>query len=263
MKYIDTHTHIYAQEFREDIDDVMERALLAGMWKAVLPATDEASAEEAVALASRYPGVLYPVLGLHPEDLPDDWSDMLGRMEKCLADNSHPFVGIGEVGLDFYWSEERREEQMEAFRIQSEWALRYRLPLIVHSRKAHQELKEVLLPYAGDRCLTGIFHCFTGTVEEAQELLDLFPGFMLGIGGVLTFKKSTLADTLRQAVPLQRIVVETDAPYMAPVPHRGQRNEPAFVPAIISRLAEVYGTDEESIARETTKNALQVIPRMA
>ena len=101
MKYIDTHTHIYAQEFREDIDDVMERALLAGMWKAVLPATDEASAEEAVALASRYPGVLYPVLGLHPEDLPDDWSDMLERMEKCLADNSHPFVGIGEVGLDF------------------------------------------------------------------------------------------------------------------------------------------------------------------
>ncbi len=263
MKYIDTHTHIYAQEFREDIDDVMERALLAGMWKAVLPATDEASAEEAVALASRYPGVLYPVLGLHPEDLPDDWSDMLGRMEKCLADNSHPFVGIGEVGLDFYWSEERREEQMEAFRIQSEWALRYRLPLIVHSRKAHHELKEVLRPYAGDRCLTGIFHCFTGTVEEAQELLDLFPGFMLGIGGVLTFKKSTLADTLRQAVPLQRIVVETDAPYMAPVPHRGQRNEPAFVPAIISRLAEVYDTDEESIARETTKNALQVIPRMA
>ena len=263
MKYIDTHTHIYAQEFREDIDDVMERALLAGMWKAVLPATDEASAEEAVALASRYPGVLYPVLGLHPEDLPDDWSDMLGRMEKCLADNSHPFVGIGEVGLDFYWSEERREEQMEAFRIQSEWALHYRLPLIVHSRKAHHELKEVLRPYAGDRCLTGIFHCFTGTVEEAQELLDLFPGFMLGIGGVLTFKKSTLADTLRQAVPLHRIVVETDAPYMAPVPHRGQRNEPAFVPAIISRLAEVYGTDEESIARETTKNALQVIPRMA
>ena len=163
-------------------------------------------------------------------------------------------MAVGEVGIDLYWDDSRRDEQIAVFKHQAQWAMRYHLPLMVHSRAAHRDLVDTLLPMKDE--LTGVFHCFGGTAEEASELLNTFPGFVLGIGGVLTFKKSKLPAVLRSSVPLNRIVVETDAPYLAPTPHRGQRNEPAFVPLVIDKLAEVYELPVDNVAQtlmDTTK----------
>ena len=261
--YIDTHAHLYGEEFRADVDSVVIRARQAGAIKVVLPSENDSAAVQAVELSQRYPHFFYPMLGLHPEDLPENYKEILSGMEKRLKQKDHPFVGIGEVGLDLYWDDTRKEEQKEAFRIQIEWALKYHLPLMIHSRSAHRELVESLIPYKGEALLQGVFHCFTGTSEEAEELLSEFPGFVLGIGGVLTFKKSTLAEVLEQSVPLERIVLETDSPYMAPVPHRGKRNEPSFLPEVIARLAQIYQVPKSRIEEITTENAMRVISRLA
>ena len=258
--FIDTHTHLDGEEFDNDRDEVVERARQAGVSRVFIPAIDLKSVETVLATCRRYKGYARPMIGLHPEEVKDDWQQVLAEMRKYLDHKEHGFIAIGEVGLDYYWSREYEREQLLAFEQQVKWSVETRLPLMIHCRKAQQEMVKLLRPYQKE-LPGGVFHCFTGNEKEAAELLT-FDNFVLGIGGVLTFKKSHLPETLA-TIPIDRVVVETDAPYMAPVPHRGQRNEPAFVPAIISRLAEVYDTDEESIARETTKNALQVIPRMA
>ena len=255
--YIDTHAHIYGEEFSEDIDGVIDRARSAGAAGILLPSTDEASANNAVALCGRYAGFLYPMLGLHPEDVTADYGEVLLRMEKKLQ-KPHPFVAIGEVGLDFYWDTSMKKEQTNAFCRQVEWSLEYCLPLMIHSRAAHHELVECVKPYAGEKALCGVFHCFSGSPEEAAELLDTFPSFLLGIGGIVTFKNSALPEVLAGSVPLNRIVLETDSPYMAPVPHRGKRNEPSFVPCIINRLAEIYQVSPEEVAEITTRNAVEM-----
>jgi TatD DNase family protein len=254
--FIDTHTHLYGDEFKDDIDEVVARAQAAGAGKLFLPATDLPSAEEACRLSRRYPGVCYPMLGLHPEDLPDNYSQILDSMEQLLK-QPHPYIGIGEVGLDFYWDSSKAEQQCEAFSRQAEWSLRYGLPLMIHFRGAQQALVDCLTPFGKDR-LSGVFHCFSGTADEAAKLLE-FPHFKLGIGGIVTFKKSKLPEALKQ-VPLRRIVLETDAPYMAPVPFRGRRNEPSFLPSVIQKLAEVYGTTTEKVMEVTTANALETFP---
>lgn len=174
-------------------------------------------------------------------------------MEQLLTVPHSPFVAVGEVGIDLYWDTSRREEQMEVFRRQAAWSIRFRLPLVIHSRSAHAELLEVLTPLKG-QLPGGIFHCFGGSAREAEELLA-FDGFLLGIGGVVTFKKSTLPAVLETTVPLERIVLETDAPYLAPTPHRGKRNEPAYIPLIVERLAEIYQTTTEHIEAVTSQNA--------
>ena len=174
-------------------------------------------------------------------------------MEQLLALPTSPFVAVGEVGVDLYWDSTRREEQMDVFRRQAEWSIRFNLPLIIHSRSAHPELLEVLTPFKQE-LPGGIFHCFGGSAREAEELLA-FDRFFLGIGGVVTFKKSTLPAVLETTVPLERIVLETDAPYLAPTPHRGKRNEPAFIPLIVDRLADVYQTTPERIEQITSQNA--------
>lgn len=258
--YIDTHAHLYGEEFLGEVDAVVLRAQQAGAAKIVVPAVDEASATEAAELGRRYPHFLYPMVGLHPEDLPSDYKEVLARMEGMLKRERHPFVGIGEVGLDFYWDDTRKEEQKEAFRTQIEWALGYHLPLMIHSRAAHKELVECLTPYKREESLRGVFHCFSGTAEEAEELLSEFPRFVLGIGGILTFKKSTLPSVLEAAVPLERIVLETDSPYMAPVPHRGKRNEPSFLPEVTGKLSQIYHVPASEVERMTTENALRAIP---
>ncbi len=258
--YIDTHAHLYGEEFLGDVDAVVLRARQAGAAKIVIPAVDEASAAEAAELGRKYPHVLYPMVGLHPEDLPSDYKDVLLRMEGMLKREHHPFVGIGEVGLDFYWDDTRKEEQTDAFRIQIEWALNHHLPLMIHSRAAHKELIGCLNPYKKEEALRGVFHCFSGTVEEAGELLTEFPRFVLGIGGILTFKKSALPSVLEAGVPLERIVLETDSPYMAPVPHRGKRNEPSFLPEVTGRLSQIYHVPVSEVERITTENALRAIP---
>ena len=267
---IDTHSHLYTEDFADDIDDVMARAREAGVEKVFLPNINAATVEPMIALVNRYSGFCYPMIGLHPEDLDDDWRDVLTEMEPHLSRPNNPFIGVGEVGLDYYWDRSRYEEQQEAFAIQVGWALRYGLPLMVHTRSAHREMVDVLKsaiahhrasnPSFSSGELTGVFHCFGGTAAEARELLE-FEGFMLGIGGLLTFKKSQLPDVLRQTVPLSRIVVETDSPYLAPVPHRGKRNESAFVREVILKLADIYEVDALEVENVTTQNALHTFPK--
>ena len=257
MNFIDTHAHLYGEEFVADLPQVVERARLSGASKVFLPATDLPSAREAVKLSGQYTNFFYPMLGLHPEDLPENFLAILEEME-CQLQQPHPYIGIGEVGLDFYWDASRMEEQIKAFEIQIGWALRFGLPLMIHARSAHEQLVNCLNPYR-KKAVAGVFHCFTGTSAEAADLLS-FDHFMLGIGGVVTFKKSSLPEVLKTAVPLSRIVLETDAPYMSPVPHRGQRNETSFLPAVITKLSEIYEVTPENVMRMTTENALKVFP---
>lgn len=262
MQFIDTHTHIYGEEFAADRHEVVSRAVEAGAMRLLLPNVDEQSIEPMLSLCREFPGLCLPMMGLQPEELPADPWPLVERMERMLRDNlsmeaasadAPRYVAVGEVGLDYYWDASRREEQIAVFRREVEWAAELKLPLVIHCRSAHRDLCDVLQPYR-DSLSGGIFHCFGGTADEARELLS-FPGFFLGIGGVVTFKKSTLPDVLREVVPLDRVVVETDAPYLTPVPYRGKRNEPAYIPHILEKLAAVYGVTPDEAAMQTTRNA--------
>ncbi len=258
--YTDTHAHLDGEEFQSDLDAVVERAREAGCRRVLVPAIDRASIDRVPTCCRRYPGYAFPMMGLHPEEVKADWEEVLDAMHGALLDDS-TYVAIGEVGLDYYWSRDFEAEQLEAFERQVQWSVELQLPLMIHCRKAQNEMVGVLRRYA-DRLPGGVFHCFTGNVQEARQLLD-FPGFALGIGGVLTFKKSHLPETLPAGVPLDRIVLETDAPYMAPVPLRGQRNEPSFVPHVIRRLAEAYGVSEEQVCAATEATVLRLFPRLS
>jgi TatD DNase family protein len=194
------------------------------------------------------------MLGLHPEEVKSNWQEVLSSINCQLSTVNS--LAIGEVGLDFYWSREFEKEQLEAFEEQVRWSVETRLPLMIHCRKAQNEMVNILKRYARN-LPGGVFHCFTGNEIEARQLLE-FENFVLGIGGVLTFKKSHLLEVLPACVPLDRIVLETDAPYMAPVPMRGQRNEPAFIPHVITRMAEAYGVTEEEICRQTNENVARI-----
>ena len=249
---IDTHCHLDGEEFHDDLEAVIARAREAGIEAIGVPGIDLKSCESVTALCSLYPDYCYPMLGLHPEEVRADWREVL----MAIAPAVRGAIAIGEVGLDFYWSREFEREQLEAFEEQVRWSVELQLPLMIHCRKAQNELLYILKRYKDD-LPGGVFHCFTGNEIEARELLS-FDRFVLGIGGVLTFKKSKLPETLAQAVPLSRIVLETDAPYMAPVPMRGQRNEPAFVAHVCRRLAEVYGVSEEEVSAITNANVARV-----
>lgn len=263
MTCIDTHSHLYGEEFDIDREEVMARARAAGVEKIFLPNINAASVGPMLDLCRRHPGVCHPMIGLHPEDVTDDWPQVLDGFEQMLQPSDHPFIAIGEVGLDYYWDRSRYEEQQEVFARQVGWALKYGLPLMIHTRNAHHEMMTIMRSYAAESHVTdlrGVFHCFGGTADEAAELLSL-NNFMLGIGGIVTFKKSPLPETLRREVPLERIVIETDSPYLAPVPHRGQRNESAYVIAVAARLAEIYQVGIEEVCEITTSNALRTFPR--
>lgn len=253
MNLIDTHIHLDGQEFDTDRDAVIERARAAGIQKMLLPAIDLSSAKAIQDLCNRYPSFLYPMIGLHPEEVKPDFRDVLQTM-KGMIDGS--FVAVGEVGLDFYWSREFEKEQLEAFETQVQWSVETRLPLMIHCRKAQNELVKILRRYEKD-LPGGVFHCFAGNEIEATELLS-FNNFVLGIGGILTFKKSKLPEVLPNAVPVHRIVLETDAPYMAPTPMRGKRNESSYLVHVIEKMAEIYHVDVVEMAEITTQNALNV-----
>ena len=256
--YIDTHAHLDGEEFSEDLEAVMQRAREAGCSKVFVPAIDLATSERILRLCSSHEGFLYPMVGLHPEEVRPDWHEQLHNLSSLLTPPSSQIIAIGEIGLDFYWSREFEQEQLQAFEEQVRWAVELQLPLMIHCRKAQNELVTILKKYQND-LPGGVFHCFTGNEVEARQLLE-FDRFVLGIGGVLTFKKSHLPEVLPAVVPLSRIVLETDSPYMAPVPMRGQRNEPAYVRHVITRLAEAYGVSEDNVARQTTENALRIFP---
>lgn len=255
IQFIDTHTHLDGTEFDADRDEVMERARAAGVSKVFLPAIDLKSVETVLAVSRKYEGYAYPMIGLHPEEVGADWENVLHRMREYIVPG-HPFIAIGEVGLDFYWTRDNEREQLAAFERQVEWSVETRLPLMIHCRKAQNEMVAVMRRYQNE-LPGGVFHCFTGNEKEAEQLLE-FQNFVLGIGGVLTFKKSHLPEVLPASVPLSRIVLETDSPYMAPVPKRGERNESAYVEFVLKRLAEVYGVEDEEVARQTNENVERV-----
>lgn len=255
----DTHSHIYGPEFDEDRALVIERAQQAGVERILLPNINARTIAPMLALCQSYPGYCYPMMGLHPEDVADDYLQVLARMEEQLQDPAHPYIAVGEVGLDFYWDASRAEQQLDAFTRQIEWAVRYRLPLVIHSRSAHPQLLQALRPYAAEG-LSGIFHCFGGTLQEARELLAL-DGFVLGIGGISTFKKSPLPEVLSH-IPLQRIVLETDAPYLAPVPYRGKRNESAYVAEVARKLADIYNVSVQEVENVTNDNVKRIFSRI-
>lgn len=263
---IDTHTHLDAEEFNDDRAAVFERARAAGVCKVFLPAIDLKTTRVVVALSQAYPDYAYPMIGLHPEEVKADWKEQLAELAHILeADRAEAkahgdapgrFIAIGEVGLDYYWSREFAEEQLEAFEQQVQWSVETGLPLMIHCRKAQNEMVRVLRKYEAD-LPGGVFHCFTGNQLEAEELLS-FDRFVLGVGGVSTFKSSHLREDLPAVVPMNRIVLETDSPYMAPVPHRGQRNESAYVKDVLSTLAKSYGVTPEEFAHETNENVKRI-----
>lgn len=268
MKIVDTHTHLDGEEFDEDRAEVILRAKEAGVGMVFLPAIDVKTSEAVLKLSHEYPGYAYPMVGLHPEEVKADWKEQLKKIEAILDEHltavdglngikyKSDYIAIGEIGLDFYWSREFENEQLEAFEKQVEWSCETGLPLMIHCRKAQNEMLHILRKWK-DKLPGGVFHCFTGNQQEAKELLE-YDNFVLGIGGVSTFKSSHLREDLPAAVPLERIVLETDSPYMAPVPYRGKRNESAFVVQVMKTLATAYGVSEEEVAKVTNQNVERV-----
>ena len=256
---IDTHSHIYEPPFNADREEVIQRARQAGVEHILLPNINADSIAPMLDMCRRYPGYCFPMLGLHPEDIEEDYKQVLANMKALLAAPDHPYIAIGEIGLDYYWDKSKVKEQEETFRMQIEWAIEYHLPLMIHSRSAHSQLVAAISEYKDEK-LSGVFHCFGGTAEEAQELLQ-FPDFMLGIGGIVTYKNSSLPETLT-SVPLERIVLETDAPYLAPVPHRGKRNESAFVIEVLRKIAVIYNVSEQQAEDITNSNTKRIFQRI-
>lgn len=257
-RFVDTHTHLFCEEFDGDRDAAVERALVAGVGQLCLPAINSSSLAPLLALCERHPGVCYPMAGLHPTDVGADYEAQLATIKEAVFSDDR-FIAVGEVGLDFYWSEEFREEQYSAFEAQMGWARDARLPLAIHSRNAFKELYDIMEKYRGSG-LRGVFHCFSGNGEEAAALLS-HDGFYLGVGGVLTYKKSLLPQVL-ESVPLERIVLETDSPYLAPVPFRGKRNESAYLPYIAEALAGIYNCSVAHVADVTTANARSLFHKL-
>lgn len=254
MRLVDSHSHLFLEEFSEDLPEVMERARKAGVTHIFMPNIDSTTIEPLLKVCASYKELCYPMIGLHPTSVRENFRQELEVVHRYL-NGEVPFVAVGEIGMDLYWDKTFLKEQTIAFRQQVEWALEYRLPVVIHCREAFEYIYKVLIDYK-DSSLTGIFHSFTGTLDEAERILD-FPGFCLGINGVVTFKKSALPAVLAQ-VPLDRIVLETDSPYLTPVPNRGKRNESAYVKDTLVKVAEVYGRTMEEVSEATSENALKV-----
>lgn len=252
MQLIDTHCHLYLQEFDADRDAAIQRAEAAGVCAFYLPNIDSASLPAMLELEAQDPSRFLPMMGLHPCSVNEQVRQELNTMERQLSERS--FAAIGEIGLDFYWDQTHAAAQKEAFQLQINWAKDLHLPIVIHSRNAMQECID-LVRKNQDGSLKGVFHCFGGNNQEAQQIMDL--GFLLGIGGVVTYKKSGLAELLKE-IPLQSIVLETDAPYLAPVPYRGKRNEPCYLGTINAAVAQAQNIPQEEVARQTTENAMKL-----
>lgn len=249
MEIIDTHCHLYSEDFEHDRKAMIARAQAEGVARFYLPNIDSSSINGMLELEKDYPGVCFPMMGIHPCYIKENYKEELRTVEEWLQKRS--FAAVGEIGLDFYWDKTHTAQQYEAFHQQIVWAKQYQLPIVIHTREAMQQSIDVVKEHAG-KDLRGIFHCFGGSTKEAQQIISM--GFLLGIGGVLTYKKSGLREVLKE-ISLEHIVLETDAPYLTPVPFRGKRNESAYLKYIIETLAEVKNTSVEDIARITTANA--------
>lgn len=249
---IDTHTHLYVKEFSDDLIDVIKRAENEGVQKFYLPAIDSSEINAMFSLENQFPGKCIAMAGLHPCSVKENFREELAIVEKLLSERK--FAAIGETGLDFYWDKTFTKEQYESLQIQAEWALQYQIPLVLHTRDAMQETIDVIASYKG-KGLKGIFHCFSGTLQNAKDIIDL--GFLLGIGGVITYKNSGLAEIIKE-IDLDYIVLETDAPYLTPVPFRGKRNESSYLKYIAQKIADIKNIFVEEVAEQTTKNAVKI-----
>ena len=254
MNLIDSHAHLFLEEFADDLPQVIERARQAGVTHIFMPNIDSSTLAPMWRVCNDYPGYCFPMIGLHPTSVADNYGQELKMVEAELA-SGKSYVAVGEIGMDLYWDKTYLKEQLTVLDKQLGWALEYGLPVVLHCRDAFDYIYKVLESYRG-KGLRGIFHSFTGTAEEAERIMNL-PDFWIGINGVVTFKKSTLPDVLRQ-IPLERLVLETDSPYLTPVPNRGKRNESAYVKDTLAKVAEVYGMSQEEVARVTSENALKV-----
>lgn len=251
---VDSHSHLFLEEFSDDLPLVIARARVAGVSHIFMPNIDSTTIGPLLSVCNTYKGYCFPMIGLHPTSVNADYEKELAVVESYLR-QTHDFVAIGEIGLDLYWDKTYLKEQLMAFEQQVEWALEYKLPVVIHSREAFEYIYKVLAPYKKTP-LTGVFHSFTGTAGEAARLME-FEGFKIGINGVVTFKKSSLPEALKE-IPLERIVLETDSPYLTPVPNRGKRNESAYLKDILLKVAEIYGQPVEKVAELTSENALNL-----
>ncbi len=252
MKLTDTHCHLYSEEFKEDIENVIATAVKAGVEKFYLPSIDSGSMERMFNLEEKYPGQCIAMMGLHPCYVKENYKDELELVQQWLG--KRKFAAVGEIGLDFYWDKSFVKEQYEVFRTQVEWAIENNLPIVIHTRNAMQETINLVKEYV-PKGIRGIFHCFSGSYESAKEIIKT--GFYLGIGGVLTYKNAGLAESLTN-IDLQHLVLETDAPYLTPVPFRGKRNESSYLKYVVAKLAEVKNCSEEEVAAITTANAEKI-----
>ena len=252
MKIIDTHTHLYLNQFKDDIDKVIQRSIDKGINKFIFPAIDSTHFDDMHDLKNKYPGNIYLMSGLHPTNVKENYKEELEFVVNSLK--SHSYVAIGEIGIDLYWDKTYLKQQQDAFEFQIRLAIKNDLPIVIHCREAFDEIFEIL---DKENCskLRGVFHCFTGTLEQANRAIRL--GFKLGIGGVVTFKNGGIDKFLNQ-IDLKHIVLETDSPYLAPVPFRGKRNESSYITYVIDKLSEIYGLPIKEIASVTTKNAEKV-----
>ena len=249
MRIIDTHTHLYLNQFKDDIDLVINRSRKIGVKKFIFPAIDSLHYDSMHNLKNKYPNEIYLMSGLHPTDVKENYKDELDFVVNSLKKNN--YVAIGEIGIDLYWDKSFLKQQQEAFTYQIRLAIKHDLPIVIHCRDAFDEIFEIL---NNENCnkLRGVFHCFTGTLEQAKKAIDL--GFILGIGGVVTFKNGGI-DKFIHKIDIKNIVLETDSPYLAPVPFRGKRNESSYIIYVLEKLSEIYGISKEKIAEITTKNA--------
>ncbi|GAK76749.1 putative deoxyribonuclease YcfH [Nonlabens ulvanivorans] len=252
MILTDTHTHLYSEAFDEDRKEMMQRAIDAGVERFFVPAIDSTYTPAMLKLKKDYPSYVHLMAGLHPTHVKENYLEELAHVHEML--DKEQFVAIGEIGVDLYWSDEFKSQQIEAFKTQIDWSIKRELPIAIHCRDAFDEVFEVLESYRGTS-LNGIFHCFTGSLKQAQLAVDL--NMSLGIGGVSTFKNGKIDKFLRE-IDLKHIVLETDAPYLAPVPYRGKRNESAYIALVAQKLAEVYDTGIEHIAEVTTLNSTKI-----
>lgn len=253
---IDTHAHLYATQFDEDLDEVIARAREAGVEKILLPNIDETSIDGMHGLCAQYPKLFYPMMGLHPCSVKDDYKKVLDHIEDLLFNRKqHKYIAVGEIGIDLYWDKTFKREQEDAFRIQINWARELGLPIVIHARNSFPEIFNIVDELNDDR-LTGVFHCFTGNLDDAHHIID-YGGFKLGIGGVLTFKNAGLDKTLAHVAP-EYLILETDSPYLAPHPFRGKRNESSYIKLVAEKLSEVLGMKTAEIADITSKNAIEL-----
>lgn len=252
MNLVDTHTHLYSDDYKGDRADMIQRALEAGISRLYMPGIDSSNINDMLLLEQQYPGVCIPMMGLHPCYVKENYKEELQIVKEWL--DKRPFVAIGEIGLDFYWDSTFADQQLEAFNLQMEWALEKHIPIVIHTRNAMQATIDAVKPFAA-KGLKGIFHCFSGSYESAVQITNM--GFYLGIGGVLTYKNAGLPAALEK-IDLAHMVLETDAPYLTPVPFRGKRNESAYVTYVAEKLAEVKQVSLETVAAVTTENALKI-----